>query len=140
MIMTIFQQEWFQTILGAISAGVALLITFAFAQLSRWLTSKIKNEKLRNATNIVINLVQDTVLEVQQLYVEQLKKEGKFDKEAQASVFNIVFNKVMMQLNAESKAILQEFYPYLEEWVKTLIESAVHSMLPHTPDKKTLLG
>ena len=101
MLLSIMEQEWFQIILGALSLGVAGLITWAFTMFQAWLNSKIKNEKLRAVLDAALDVIQKSVLAIQQTFVEQLKKDGKFDKEAQKEALKKSVNLALANLSDE---------------------------------------
>ena len=141
----LFQQEWFLTILGALALGIASIITIGFANLNAWISRKLKNEKLERAILKVSDLVRDAILFVQQTYVEEMKKNGKFDKEAQKEALRRAMEVVTSNLTTETKILLQEFYPDLASWIMIQIESMINTLLPHNPqseanNKQTLLG
>lgn len=134
MLLSIMEQEWFQIILGALSLGVAGLITWAFTMFQAWLNSKIKNEKLRAVLDAALDVIQKSVLAIQQTFVEQLKKDGKFDKEAQKEALKKSVNLALANLSDEAKKILEENFGNLEEWLTMQIEALVLKLPGHSRD------
>jgi len=128
LMFNIFEQDWFQTILGTISIGVAGLITYGFALLNTFIKSKIKNEKLKKYSEIILNTVKDAVLVVQQTFVDGLKKDGDFNKDAQKKAFLLAFEKIRASLDAESIAIIKELHGNVDIWLTNQIEAIVHSL------------
>lgn len=135
MLLSIMEQEWFQIILGALSLGVAGLITWAFTMFQAWLNSKIKNEKLRAVLDVALDVVQKSVLAIQQTFVEQLKKDGKFDKEAQKEALRKSINLALANLSDEAKKILEENFGNLEDWLIMQIEALVLKLPGHSRDQ-----
>ena len=86
--------EILQIIISALAVGVAGLITYGFTILKKWIDSKIKNEEIREATNAALGEIESAVLFVNQTFVDQLKKDGKFDKGSQEEAFNKAFDTV----------------------------------------------
>jgi len=140
----IMDQQWFQVILGAISIGVAGLITWAFKMFQAWLNTKIKNEKLKAAMNAITEVVEKAVLSIQQTFVEQLKKDGKFDKEKQAEALNMAFSLAVSLISDETKKVINENFGSLEDWLHTQIEAFILNLPGHSRDnnnnKKTING
>jgi hypothetical protein len=135
MLLSIMEQEWFQIILGALSLGVAGLITWAFTMFQAWLNSKIKNEKLRAVLDAALDVIQKSVLAIQQTFVEQLKKDGKFDKEAQKTALKKSVSLALANLSDEAKKILEENFGNLEDWLIMQIEALVLKLPGHSRDK-----
>ena len=113
-------------ILIALGTGLAALVTWGFTMLQAWLSKKIKDDKLRLISNTVLDLIRDSVLFVNQTIVEQLKKDGKFDAEAQHLALSKALERVKANLTKESLAILTELYGDVETWLQTQIEAFVN--------------
>jgi len=146
MLLSIFEQEWFQAILGAIALGIAGIITWAFKLFQVWLSSKIKNEKVRAAVIAVTEVVEKSVLSIQQTFVDQLKKDGKFDKDKQTEALNKAINLAISLISEETKRVITENFGSFEELLLTQIEAFVLKLPGHSGDsvivsgKKTITG
>ena len=70
--------------------------------------------------------VKDCVLATSQTYVDTLKKQGKFDEEAQKIAFQKSFEAVMLILNDDAKEYLSNIYGDLTTYVTQLIEAEVN--------------
>lgn len=107
-----------QTLCGlAITVGIPFLFTL--------LRKKIKDEKLARLISRVENIVSKTVILINQTYVDALKEEGLFDKEAQKAAFEMCKEKVLAMLNDETIVAIAETFGDYEEWIRTLIEAYV---------------
>lgn len=107
-----------QTLCGlAITVGIPFLFTL--------LRKKIKDEKLARLLTRVENIVKQTVILINQTYVDALKEEGLFDKEAQKAAFEMCKEKVLAMLNDETIVAIAETFGDYEEWIRTLIEAYV---------------
>lgn len=102
-------------------AMVAFIIPFVFALIR----SKIKDDKVAKIITRVENIVSKTVKLVNQTYVDALKENGMFDKEAQKAAFEMCKEKVLAMLNDEAIIAISETFGDYEEWIRTLIESYV---------------
>ena len=69
--------------------------------------------------------ITDCVVATNQTYVEALKKEGKFDKEAQAKAFQMTYDAVMDILTDDAKEYLNNFYGDLSLYLSKRIEAEV---------------
>ena len=74
-------------------------------------------------------MLQDTIINaviaVNQTYVDSLKEQGQFNKEAQEIAFKRVFETVVTTLNEEAYNYLNETIGDLNNYITTLIEAAV---------------
>ena len=123
--MNIFEQEWFLTILGAIASGLSLLIGWAFISFRTWIDTKTKNEKFNIVIASAVDVIEATVLDLKNSVVDDLKKDGKFDKESQKLILETAKSRVLSTMANTSIIILQEYIGNLELWITEQIEKAV---------------
>lgn len=114
-------------IISVVVTSIVLpLISLAGAKLIQFINSKIKNNKaadlLTTATTIVINAVRS----VFQTYVEALKKEGSFNKDAQIIALNKAKDIALTQMTDEVKNYLVTTYGSLDSWLDTNIEATIN--------------
>ena len=114
-------------IISVVVTSIVLpLISIAGAKLIQFINSKIKNTKaadlLTTATTIVINAVRS----VFQTYVEALKKEGSFNKDAQIIALNKAKDIALTQMTDEVKDYLVTTYGSLDTWLDTNIEATIN--------------
>ena len=114
-------------IISVVVTSIVLpLISIAGAKLIQFINSKIKNNKaadlLTTATTIVINAVRS----VFQTYVEALKKEGSFNKDAQIIALNKAKDIALTQMTDEVKDYLVTTYGRLDSWLDTNIEATIN--------------
>lgn len=69
--------------------------------------------------------VADCVVATNQTYVEALKKEGKFDQDAQAKAFQMTYDAVIGILTDDAKEYLANFYGDLTLYLTKRIEAEV---------------
>ena len=98
-----------------------------------WLAAKAEELKGQTENELYwkyIEMLQTTVtkcvLTTQQTYVDALKKEGKFDLEAQEKAFLQTFNAVKDLLAEEALDYLDVMIPDLDEYITNLIESQIY--------------
>ena len=114
-------------IISVVVTSIVLpLISIAGAKLIQFINSKIKNNKaadlLTTATTIVINAVRS----VFQTYVEALKKEGSFNKDAQIIALNKAKDIALTQMTDKVKDYLVTTYGSLDTWLDTNIEATIN--------------
>ena len=88
--------------------------------------AKIKDEKTKRLIEIAEGVVSQVVISVTQTYVESLKAEGTFDKNAQMAAFEESKDKIYLMLTDETMKAVQDNYGNIEEWIKTKIEETVN--------------
>ena len=116
---------------------LGVLTTF----LVRYINAKMKaladttnDEKQKKYIEMLNNTITDCVIATTQTYVDTLKKQGKFDKEAQEQAFLMTFNAVSSLLTEESKKYLNEAIGDLDLYIKQKIESEVNINKTIIPD------
>lgn len=77
-------------------------------------------------TDMVYETVVNCVIATNQTYVESLKKEGTFTKEAQQEAFDRTMNAVMAVLSKDAKDYITEATGDLRTYLTQLIESEVN--------------
>ena len=96
---------------------------------------KMKSQEIADKTDSdladkYIQMLADTittcVIATNQTYVESLKRQGKFDAEAQKEAFNLTYDAVMAVLTDEAKHYLAAIYGDLTAYITTRIEAEVN--------------
>ena len=93
---------------------------------------KTDNETAQKYISMASETIMACVLATNQTYVESLKAQGKFDKEAQEVAFNKTLEAVLLLMNDEVKEYITEVFGDLNAYLTTRIEAAVNGtkMLP----------
>lgn len=86
-----------------------------------------KNENISNLVKDALSDVLDAVKYVNQVYTDSIKKNGKFDEEAQKEAFNRAYEAALTMISDETKKIIDEVYGSFDEWLRLKIEAAVNS-------------
>lgn len=89
------------------TAVVIPLISLLGSKLITWLNTKIKNDKASNLLTQATTIVLNAVKTVFQTYVDSLKKEGKFDKDAQMNALNKAKDIVLSQIRDDIKEYIK---------------------------------
>lgn len=112
-------------IIPAIPVLVTYLVKFLKAK-SDQATVKIDNELIKIYLNEATDAVLQAVTYTAQTYVDSLKKQGKFDKEAQEQAFNTAKDVALRLLTEEAKRMITDLYGDLTIWLDTKIEQTVN--------------
>ena len=90
------------------------------------LNSKNENELMNKYLTMLSDTIVDCVIATNQTYVESLKKQGKFDLEAQKVAFEMTYNAVINVLSNEAKEYLTSIYGDLSAYITNMIEAEVN--------------
>lgn len=118
-------------IIPAIPVLVTYLVKFLKAK-EEQTTTKIDNEMVRTYLQEATDAVLQAVTYTTQTYVESLKKQGKFDKAAQAQAFNTAKDVALKLLTEEAKQMITDLYGDLTVWLDTKIEQTVNEQKAFT--------
>lgn len=105
-------------IVGVIISGLGIFITYL-------INKYIKNDEVKKIMNSLQELVKNAVLDVQQTFVDELKKANKFDLEAQKQAVERCLEVIKVNLPIEIKKWLEANYEDFEKYLRTLIEAQV---------------
>lgn len=108
-------------VLGIVLSGLGALITYL-------INKYVKNNNAKNLLNSLLTLVKNSVLEIQQTYVDALKKQGSFDIVAQKIALEKCYDKVIANMPKEMENWLRSNYNDIETFIKGLIESQIGLM------------
>ncbi len=121
--------EAFQVIIPMITTLLAVWLIIGIRKLAKETSEKSSSELVDKLTDKYFKMLEttvtNTVLATTQTYVEALKKENAFDKEAQEKAFNMTYEAVMKVLTDEAKRYLEAAVGDLELYTKNLIEATV---------------
>lgn len=122
-------KELIQTILQTVLIPLLIALT---GFIVKWvnakaneLKSKTQDDRYDLYIDILQELVTKTVIMVNQTYVDELKKENAFTKEAQIEAFNKVYETVITSLSEDVYTYLEQIIGNLNDYITVLIESAV---------------
>lgn len=109
-------------LLGILTAYVVKFINAKSAELQ----AKVDNDTADKYIAMLDDTICACVVATTQTYVEALKKENAFTKEAQVEAFNLTFNAVMAVLSDEAKEYLTAIYGDLTAYITNKIEAEVN--------------
>ena len=133
MNMELLSQIFEVCIIPLLGVLTTFLVRYINAKM-KTLVDTISDEKQKKYIEMLNNTITDCVIATTQTYVDTLKKQGKFDKEAQEQAFLMTFNAVSSLLTEESKKYLNEAIEDLDLYIKQKIESEVNINKTIIPD------
>lgn len=86
---------------------------------------KIDNDQLNKYIDAAMDAIQKAVISVNQTYVDTLKKQGKFDVEAQATAKQMAIDKAKELITMDSKEAINTLYNDFEAYLNNAIETLV---------------
>ena len=104
---------------------VTYLVKYINAK-SKELEASTDNELAKKYISLLSSTITNCVIATNQTYVEALKKQGRFDAEAQKEAFNMTLNAIMALLTDEAKQYLSEIYGDLNTYITNQIEATVN--------------
>lgn len=123
--MMILSQLFEIVIFPLLAIGTVYLISLIKVKIQE-LKQKKDNEMYTKYLGMLETTIIDCVISTTQTYVEALKKEGKFDADAQKVAFTKTYTNVMAILNKDAKKYLEEAIGDLETYVYNKIEAEVN--------------
>ena len=121
-------QEILNIILGVVSVVVTGLVGWGVTALTTLINSKIKDKKASNYLNTITTLTANAVKEVYQTYAETLKKEGKFDSDAQKIALENCLKIIQSQLAPELITYITDNFGDMKDYLISLIESTIYTL------------
>lgn len=131
--------EWLPLLYEILEVCIIPLLGVLTAFVIKYINAKsleIQNKIDNDTADKYIAMLDDTicacVMATTQTYVEALKKNNAFTKEAQIEAFNLTFNAVMGVLTEEAKKYLTEAYGDLTAYITNKIEAEVSMNKVHS--------
>jgi hypothetical protein len=108
-------------LLGILTAYVVKLVNAKINDISE----KRNNDIEKKYLEMLNSTITDCVVATTQTYVESLKKQGKFDSDAQKEAFNQTYAAIMNILSEDAKEYLNEAIGDLNLYITQKIEAEV---------------
>lgn len=125
--------DWFSLLYDIVQVCIipllGVLTTYAVKYLnakSKQIQDSIDNDTADKYIQMLTDTISACVMATNQTYVEALKKEDAFTKEAQEEAFRKTFDAVINLLTAEAKEYLTAIYGDLNSYITYLIEAQVN--------------
>ena len=123
---------WLEILYKILEVCLIPLLGVATTFFIKWLKAKeeevlvkIDNDTADKYVAMLFDTISTCVSATTQTYVEALKKEGKFDAEAQKKAFEQTYEAVIASLTEEAKVYLTTIYGDLSSFLMVRIEAEV---------------
>ena len=106
---------------GVLFSALGVFVTYL-------INKYVKDQKIKDIVNSLHQLVRDSVLEVYQLYVEELKKNDNFNRDAQKLALSRCLELIKTNMSNEVKTWLEANYSDINAYLKSLIEAQIGAL------------
>lgn len=120
--------DWKEILTYILSAAIVALISYLSERLIVLINQKIQNQKASKALSEAVELVVNAVKATQQEYVDELKKAGTFDTDAQKIALEMAIKKVRANMSAETEKYLTANADNLNDWIADMIHSVIYDI------------
>lgn len=121
----IIQDIWQICIIPILSILTAFIVKFLKTK-SEEILGKVDNDTAKKYIYLITDTITNCVIATNQTYVDSLKKEGKFDEEAQKVAFEKTLNAVLAILSEDAKIYIKETTGDLNTYLSQMIEAEVN--------------
>jgi hypothetical protein len=125
--------EWLDILQQVVNVCVIPLLGLATAYFIKWIKAKeqeilvkVDNDTADKYISMVAQTITDCVIATNQTYVEALKKDNAFTKEAQKEAFQRTLDAVLAVLSDDAKEYLATLYGDATAYLTTRIEAEVN--------------
>jgi hypothetical protein len=122
--MSVLEQV-FELVVYPVLSIAGIYLTYLISVKIKELKQKANDETARKYLDMLNDTIQSAVLATTQTYVESLKKQGKFDAEAQKIAFKQTYDAVMKVLTDDAIKYITASVGDLETYVTNRIEADV---------------
>lgn len=124
--MEVFSTELIKVIVPAIGTAISLLVTWGLYELRKLIKTKTDSQAAMRAFDLLTDLVQTTVVSINQETVQAMKKGGEsLANDIGKSLKQKARSIVMAQISAGTKKVLESNLQDLEVFVDNRIEQCV---------------
>ena len=115
----------FELIVFPLLSIVSVYLTYLISVKIKEIKQKTSDETAKKYLDMLDITIQNAVLATTQTYVDSLKKQGKFDAEAQKIAFKQTYDAVMKVLTDEAVKYINSSVGDLDTYVTNKIEASV---------------
>ena len=112
-------------LMAVVSYVLVPLIKRAGEAVADRVEEQTKSDKLAQAVQRATDTVEQVVVAITQTYVDDLKKSGSFDGDAQKQAFQMAKEAAVALISEEVQQLISENYNNFSDWLLSAIEAAV---------------
>lgn len=118
-------EQVFELVVYPVLSLAGVYLTYYIGVKIQEIKQKTNDETARKYLDMLDITIQNAVLATTQTYVDSLKKQGKFDAEAQKEAFKLTYDAVMKVLTADAVKYITSAIGDLEIYITNKIEADV---------------
>lgn len=122
-------KEFIQQLMYLVITGILPFVTVYFANFVKSIIQKnkdnIESEQVQNLIDYAGEAISVAVMTVSQTYVDTMKRQGKFDAEAQAIAKQMAIDKAKELISREMKSAIELVYTNFDAYLDNYIETVV---------------
>ena len=118
-------EQIFELVVYPVLSITGIYLTYLISVKIKELKQKTNDETAKKYLDMLNETISNAVLATTQTYVESLKKQGKFDAEAQKIAFQQTYEAVMRVLTADAIKYITTSVGDLETYITNKIEADV---------------
>lgn len=123
--LTLLQQIFDIVLVPVLTAATVFLVNYIRAKTNE-LKEQTNSDMAKKYLEMLNTTITDCVIATNQTYVEALKGQNAFTKEAQEKAFKLTYNAVMNILTEDAKEYLNEALGDLNSYIANKIEAEVN--------------
>ena len=117
--------QLFELVLIPLAIAVTKFLIGFLAAKRDEIKSRTENDLAKKYIDMITDTITRCVIATNQTYVDTLKKQGSFDKEAQSLAFDMTYHAVVQILSEDAKAYIEESTGDMKIYLTQLIEAEV---------------
>ena len=118
-------EQFFELVVFPVLSIAGVYLTYLISVKIKEIKQKTNDLTAQKYLDMLETTIQNAVLATTQTYVDSLKKQGKFDADAQKEAFKQTYDAVMKVLTADAVKYLTESIGDLEIYITNKIEANV---------------
>lgn len=120
--------DWTEIISIAINSLILPILAWGVAELTKFLSLKIKNETAEKYITFAIEAVHSAVAETAQTYVTVLKENGEWNEETARTAFDNAKALALVTMGSTAQDIIREMTDDLDAWIEAQIEASTYAL------------
>ena len=117
--------DWNEILTQVILYVIGGVFTLLGGVITWWISTKVKDEKLKKTLNGALKVVSDGVDYVYQTFVQSLKGTDLWDEKAMKDAYDKAVEYINKNLSQDALNYLKENGKDIQEWIKEQIEIAI---------------
>lgn len=117
--------QLFEIVLIPLAIAITKFLIGFLAAKRDEIKSRTENDLAKKYIDMITDTITRCVIATNQTYVDTLKKQGSFDKEAQSLAFDMTYHAVVQILSEDAKAYIEETTGDMKIYLTQLIEAEV---------------